>query len=198
MLLSLHMPFFFRIVCNVMIGMAGFMYAPSVYSAVGYNYTDTKLKDTLTRDRSIVGTEKIMVQSPVGTVPRLPYQIWVTYSNGQSEYRQVKWSNYSVVTEKEQVKYPIGKEYRIKGYVLGENTTLNGYPVFANIKVIDKKYSVPSVSLKAYPLPLNKVSLIGDNRLTSNRDLAIDEIISWDVTQQLYNYRDTYGYDTET
>lgn len=196
MLLSLRMPFFFRIVSNVMIGMAGFMYAPSVYSAVGCDYTDTKLKDTVARDKSIVDVERIVVQSPVGTVPRLPYQIWVTYSNGQSEYRQVKWSNYSVVTEEEQVEYPIGKEYRIKGYVLGENMTLNGYPVFANIKVVDKKYSVPSGSLKAYPLPLNKVSLIGDNRLTSNRDLAIDEIISWDVTQQLYNYRDTYGYDT--
>lgn len=43
MLLSLRMPFFFRIVSNVMIGMAGFMYAPSVYSAVGCDYTDTLL-----------------------------------------------------------------------------------------------------------------------------------------------------------
>lgn len=185
---------FFRVVSGVMVGL---MYASSVYSSAVYDYPDTKVNVKSTGYRNIVDVERIAIQSPVGTVPRLPYQIWVIYSNGQSEYRQVKWSNYSVMTEEEQSQYPIGKKYKIKGYVVGENTTLEGYPVFADIEVVDKKYSVPSSSLKAHPLPLNKVSLIGENRLTSNRDLAIDEIISWDVTQQLYNYRDTYGYDTE-
>ena len=32
---------------------------------------------------------------------------------------------------------------------------------------------------------------------TINRDLAIREILSWDITQQLYNYRDTYGLPTK-
>ena len=39
--------------------------------------------------------------------------------------------------------------------------------------------------------------MTGDNRLTSNRELAIDHLLSLDVTQQLYNYRDTYGVPTD-
>jgi hypothetical protein len=49
----------------------------------------------------------------------------------------------------------------------------------------------------AEPLPLNAVSIDGDNRLTQNRDLDIDQLISLPVKQQLYNYRDTYGLPTE-
>ena len=48
----------------------------------------------------------------------------------------------------------------------------------------------------AEPLPLGKVRLIGENRLTSNRDLDIRAILSWDVRKFLYNYLDTYGLDT--
>lgn len=150
--------------------------------------------------RNIVKVEGVIVESPVGTVPRLPYQIWVTYSDGKSEFRQVRWMNSSTVAEKEQSdksKYPVGTKYTIKGYVLGDNTTPNGYPVTADITVVDGKYTVPSNKPVAHTLPLDKVEIVGDNRLTSNRELAINEIISWDVTQQLYNYRDTYGLSTE-
>ena len=49
----------------------------------------------------------------------------------------------------------------------------------------------------AHTFSLADVSIDGDNRLTHNRDEAIREICSWDVTQQLYNYRDTYGLSTE-
>ena len=49
----------------------------------------------------------------------------------------------------------------------------------------------------AEPLQLTNVSLSGTNRLTSNRDLDIREILSWDVRKYLYNYRDTYGLPTE-
>ena len=48
----------------------------------------------------------------------------------------------------------------------------------------------------AEPLPLDKVRLTGNNRLTSNRDRDIREILSWDVRKFLYNYLDTYGLDT--
>jgi hypothetical protein len=41
------------------------------------------------------------------------------------------------------------------------------------------------------------VSIDGKNRLTWNRDLDIDQLISLPVKQQLYNYRDTYGLSTE-
>ena len=49
----------------------------------------------------------------------------------------------------------------------------------------------------AKPLPLDAVSIDGENRLTQNRDLDIDQLISLPVKQQLYNYRDTYGLSTE-
>ena len=147
--------------------------------------------------RKIVSVETINVQSPVGTVPRLPFQVWVTYSDGTSEYRQTKWGNAALAAEQEQAKYPVGKEYQINGVITGDNTTANGYPIVANIKVVEGTYTTPSNQTVAEPLPLNKVTLNGDNRLTSNRELAIQTILSWDVSQQIYNYRDTYGLPTE-
>ena len=50
--------------------------------------------------------------------------------------------------------------------------------------------------LVAEPLPLGSVRITGENRLTSNRDLDIRAILSWDVRKFLYNYLDTYGFDT--
>ncbi len=150
--------------------------------------------------KSIIKVEKISVNSPLGTVPKLPYQIWVTYSDGKSEFRQVKWTNVARNIEEEQAdpdKYPVGRTYKIEGFIIGDNSTVNGYPVIANIKVVSRDYNVPSNTPVAEAVPLNKVSITGDNRLTSNRDLAIQEIISWDISQQLYNYRDTYGLSTE-
>lgn len=150
--------------------------------------------------RTIIKTDSVIVLSPVGTVPTLPYQIMVGYSDGTSEFRQVRWSNTSPATEKAQANptaYPAGKHYRIKGYITGDNTTANGYPVYADITVTADAPAVPSHTPVAHPLPLNKVKIIGNNRLTSNRDLAINTIAGWDVTQQLYNYRDTYGLSTE-
>lgn len=150
--------------------------------------------------KSIVSVEAVNVESPVGTVPRLPFQVWVTYSDGTSEYRQVRWSNSALAVEKEQadkVLNPVGKCYTISGFVIGDNTTANGYPVVANVKVVSEPYNVPSNKTVAEPLPLNKVSINGNNRLTSNRELDIEAILSWDVSQQLYNYRDTYGLSTE-
>lgn len=150
--------------------------------------------------RRIIKVERVSVDSPVGTVPRLPFQIRVTYSDGKSEFRQVKWSNSARNVEEEQSnpdKYSVGKTYKIEGFVIGDNSTVNGYPVTADIKVVPGDYTVPSYIPVAEAVPLNKVSITGNNRLTSNRDLAIQEIISWDVSQQLYNYRDTYGLSTE-
>ena len=41
------------------------------------------------------------------------------------------------------------------------------------------------------------MQLIGDNRLTHNRDLDIDHLLTLDPRQQVYNYRDTYGLPTD-
>lgn len=147
--------------------------------------------------RHIINVEPTEINSPEGTVPRLPYQLLVTYSDSTQAYRQVRWSNASLATEQEQASYPTGKQYIIEGHITGDETTPYGYPVNAHIQVISASYTIPDHKPVAEPIPLDKVHLTGDNRLTSNRDLAIREILSWDITQQLYNYRDTYGLSTE-
>ena len=150
--------------------------------------------------RKIVNVERVSADSPVGTVPRLPYLVWVTYSDGKSEYRQVKWSNSFLAVEQAQANpevYPVGRKYSITGYITGDNTTVNGYPISADITVVSTPHKVPSNTPVASTIPMGKVTVTGNNRLTSNRDRAIATIAGWDVTQQLYNYRDTYGLSTE-
>lgn len=149
--------------------------------------------------RTISKVEAISVDCPVGTAPRLPNLVWVTYSDGYSEYRQVRWANAPLADEQAEAdaqKHPAGSQYEIGGFVIGDETTDNGYPVKAQIKVVDEGYQTPGKEV-AHTFSLADVSIDGDNRLTHNRDEAIREICSWDVTQQLYNYRDTYGLSTE-
>ena len=145
--------------------------------------------------RSIVSVKGVSVQVPVGNAPRLPYQLWVEYSDGKGEYRQVKWTNTSLDVEQEQAdasRHPAGSTYEVRGFIVGDNTTSNGYPVKARVNVV-KQAETPALHPVAQPLPLNKVQLTGDNRLTHNRDLDIDNLLSLDPKQQLYNYYDTYG-----
>ncbi|MGM9759450.1 MAG: beta-L-arabinofuranosidase domain-containing protein [Parabacteroides sp.] len=149
--------------------------------------------------RHIRTVAPIRIQCPQGTVPRLPYQVWVTYSDGQSEYRQTRWSNAALITEQTEAdsqSHPAGSSYTVEGFVIGDETTENGFPIQATVEVVATPYAVPTQPI-AHTIPLTDVTIDGNNRLTSNRDMAIREIISWDVTQQLYNYRDTYGFSTE-
>ena len=149
--------------------------------------------------RTISKVEAISVDCPVGTAPRLPNLVWVTYSDGYSEYRQVRWANAPLADEQAEAdaqKHPAGSQYEIGGFVIGDETTDNGYPVKAQIKVVAEAYQTPEKEV-AHTFSLADVSIDGDNRLTHNRDEALREICSWDVTQQLYNYRDTYGLSTE-
>ena len=149
--------------------------------------------------RTISKVEAISVDCPVGTAPRLPNLVWVTYSDGYSEYRQVRWANAPLADEQAEAdaqKHPAGSQYEIGGFVIGDETTDNGYPVKAQIKVVAEGYKTPEKEV-AHTFSLADVSIDGDNRLTHNRDEALREICSWDVTQQLYNYRDTYGLSTE-
>ena len=149
----------------------------------------------------IVKTETVCVETPVGNAPQLPYQLWVTDANGKGAYRQVKWMNASEATEQAEANAsinPVGSIYKVRGFVLGDNTTPNGYPVWAEVRVVeDERGTREEGRIVAEPLPLNAVSIDGDNRLTQNRDLDIDQLISLPVKQQLYNYRDTYGLPTE-
>lgn len=149
--------------------------------------------------RTISKVEAISVDCPVGTAPRLPNLVWVTYSDGYSEYRQIRWANAPLADEQAETdaqKHPAGSQYEIGGFVIGDETTDNGYPVKAQIKVVAEGYQTPEKEV-AHTFLLADVSIDGDNRLTHNRDEALREICSWDVTQQLYNYRDTYGLSTE-
>lgn len=149
--------------------------------------------------RTISKVEAILVDCPEGTAPRLPNLVWVTYSDGYSEYRQVRWANAPLADEQAEAdaqKHPAGSQYEIGGFVIGDETTDNGYPVKAQIKVVAEGYQAPEKEV-AHTFSLADVSIDGDNRLTHNRDEALREICSWDVTQQLYNYRDTYGLSTE-
>ena len=149
--------------------------------------------------RTISKVDAISVVCPVGTVPRLPNLVWVTYSDGYSEYRQVRWTNSPLADEQAEAdaqKHPAGSQYEVGGFVIGDESTDNGYPVKAQIKVVAGGYQTPEKEV-AHTFSLADVSIDGDNRLTHNRDEAIREICSWDVTQQLYNYRDTYGLSTE-
>lgn len=150
--------------------------------------------------KTITQVEDIQIKCPVGTAPRLPFLVWVTYSDGTAEYRQTRWTNSGLTSEQAEANEsinPVGHEYNIKGFIIGDNTTPNGYPITAKIQVVAGSYKTPGPIPVAEPFPLNKVTINGENRLTSNRELALKEICSWDVKQQLYNYRDTYGLSTE-
>ena len=152
------------------------------------------------KQRSIKNVSPIRVESPVGTVPRLPWQVWVTYSDGSHEWRQAKWENYMRATEQAEAdpqRNLVGSEYTIEGYIIGDNTTNKGYPLVATVVVTNNKWDTPNCHPVANPLKLTEVSINGKNRLTNNRNLNIKTLLSWDITQQLYNYRDTYGLPTD-
>ena len=170
-----------------------------LFVAVGFSAVMI-LGASAARSRSITKVETVSVEVPVGNAPRLPYQLWVTYADGKREYRMVKWTNTSLDVEQEQAdgsRHPVGSTYQVRGFIVGDNTTANGFPVKASISVVEGETSkVPSNIPVAQPLPLDKVLLTGENRLTHNRDLDIDNLLTLDPKQQLYNYYDTYGLPT--
>ena len=125
-------------------------------------------------EKTIHRVPEVLVDAPEGTAPVLPYQVWVTYADRSGEWRQVKWTNSLRETEEEEAAL-----------------------VEARVTVVAEKGAVPAQEPVARPLPLGRVRLIGDNRLTANRDLDVRNLLSLDITQMLYNYRDTYGLPTE-
>ncbi|MEY8516903.1 beta-L-arabinofuranosidase domain-containing protein [Lachnospiraceae bacterium 29-84] len=154
--------------------------------------------------RSIASYEPINVNCPQGNAPKLPNQVKVTYSNGESELRRIMWEGYSVADQTAQAKHALGDTYTIKGNIQGDNATVNGYPVVANITVVaaEENNKVPSNVPKAETLALSKVSLDNDpdgelNRLTLNTESHIQYILGIDVTRMLYNYRWTFGLSTD-
>ena len=107
-------------------------------------------------NKDIVTYEAVHVKTPVGTAPRLPYQLWVTYADGSNEYRQVRWTNTAPDTEQSQAdaaQNPVGTMYEVKGYITGDNTTTLGFPVSAQVQVVDGYYPTPAATPLAEPLP---------------------------------------------
>ena len=91
---------------------------------------------------TISAIEPVKVQCPVGTAPRLPYRLWVKYSDGRAEYRQVKWTNSSLSVEQKQAdpaQNPVGTAYEVRGYIIGDNTTTAGFPVTAHVSVVQAR-----------------------------------------------------------
>lgn len=131
--------------------------------------------------------EDIRLTTEEGTVAMLPAAVW----NGK-EWKQVKWSNSARHTEEEEAALKAGSEYDVEGIVLGSDKT-----VTAHITVTGKTDKPLTPTIKARPLPLCCVQLTGDNILTRNRDRDIELLLSLDVSQQMYNYHDTYGLPTE-
>ena len=152
------------------------------------------------KTKTIVKVNPIQVETPVGTAPRLPWQVWVTYSDGSHEWRQTIWTNSQLSTEQEEANpelNPAGKTYTVEGFIIGDNTTTNGYPITANVTVTDKQWEASSHQPIAQALSIQDVKLQGTNRLTHNQNLDIQTLLSFDITKMLYNYRDTYGLSTE-
>ncbi len=155
---------------------------------------------------SITAVQDLTVKTAVGNVPQLPAQVYVWYEDDKpqgGEWRQVRWMNSAPAVEADLAdpeKHLIGSTYEVQGYIIGDNSTPNGFPITAKVTVVaheDAAGYERSQQPVAQPLPLNKVHLTGNNRLTWNRDLDIDQLLSLDVKQQLYNYHDTYGLPTD-
>ncbi len=150
-------------------------------------------------DKTITSVSDLAVSVAEGSAPQLPWQVWVEYADGKGEYRQVRWTNSSPDVEAEQAdatRHPAGSAYEVRGFVVGDNSTSNGYPVTARVSVVAAR-GAKAAKPVAQPLPLGKVTLDGANRLTHNRDLDIDQLLSLSPQQQLYNYHDTYGLPTD-
>ena len=180
------------------------------YRKLTIGLASTLLLLPLFANGAIMPTDTVRVDVPVGCAPRLPYQLWVTDENGKGTFRQVKWQNSSLIREQAEADArlnPAGTEYLVRGFIIGDNTTPNGFPVVAKVRVTDSPWPTPDAKPVAEPLSLDKVTIEGGhlvtgdatavNRLAWNRDLDIAHLLTLDVRQQLYNYRDTYGLPTK-
>ena len=47
--------------------------------------------------RTITNVQDVNVNAPVGTAPRLPYQLWVTYSDGKASFTLERLEIYDIV-----------------------------------------------------------------------------------------------------
>ena len=94
--------------------------------------------------KTIRTVAEVRVDAPEGTAPVLPYQVWVTYADRSGEWRPVKWTNSLRETEEEEAALPVGETYTVQGFILGDNTTENGFPVEALVTVVTGAPAAPA------------------------------------------------------
>ena len=80
------------------------------------------LLPTMARERTLRCVEQITVDAPVGTVPCLPWRVWVTYSDETGEWRQTRWNNSARAVEEEEATRCVGDTYTVQGFIIGDNT----------------------------------------------------------------------------
>lgn len=121
--------------------------------------------------REIATVEVPPTAARQGIAPLPPYRVYATYKDGSTEWRQARWD-----------------EDGRRGTITGDGRTI------APAGTIAKAIPVAPV---AKPLPLTDVRITDGNRLADNFREDVEHLLALDITQQLYNYRDTYGLPTE-
>ena len=98
---------------TLLITSAFFLRLANTTEAAALQMENAPLLSPKHKQKAITNIAPIVVETPVGTVPRLPWQVWVTYSDGSKEWRQVKWNNYMRSTEESEANAdinPVGSE----------------------------------------------------------------------------------------
>ncbi len=150
--------------------------------------------------KQIVSAEELDIKVVKGSIPELPRNVRVTYADGATEMRRVRWENNLISWEDAVIAYDAGAHYEVKGIVVGDASNRGAeFETVAHITVTADKKPVPSPVPSAKPLPLHKVTLDGNTILTTNRTKSISFFKaatgSTSNNSILYNYRRTFALD---
>ena len=142
-----------------------------------------------------------VIDVPRGTAPKLPYRVWVEYTDGYAEWRNTMWPWQAASNpasgppaiagwtpsnvENTWKGYATDREYTVSGWILGDGATAYGYPITVGCVVVEADIALPEVNNArafnppaekvAKTLPMSKVSLelTTQNRLTSNATRSV-------------------------
>ncbi|MCL2842559.1 MAG: glycoside hydrolase family 127 protein, partial [Oscillospiraceae bacterium] len=143
--------------------------------------------------RAIVSAESPVIDQPVGTAPRLPNHVLVTYNDDTVEMRRVRWDGHTTPEQIAQTNMPLGHQWTLGGVIMGD-----GFPVTADITVVAEPWEIPSNVPSAAALPWGAVTVDNDpdgemNRLTQNRAGSINYILNLPIDRYIRPFREAYG-----